>query len=90
MCITHLPIVSGIIFTYQQYNIAKMVSFRSTYTSKKLLIRFILDSIDFRKRSVYLQEMIAWGKTDEGWKNILLSYFETASVRFSAVKFCPN
>jgi hypothetical protein len=43
--------------------------------SKKLLLRFVLDSIEFRKRSAYLQDIISLSKIDDVWRQALLSFF---------------
>ena len=51
----------------------------STYYSdvrKKLAFRFILENIDYRKICVYLQDIIALGKTDDVWRKALDRFFD--------------
>ncbi|RYG40718.1 MAG: hypothetical protein EOO01_26715 [Chitinophagaceae bacterium] len=45
--------------------------------SKKLALRFILENIDYRKRSLYLQEIISLGKMNDVWRRALSAFFDT-------------
>jgi len=40
---------------------------------KKLVVQFILQHADYRKRCQSLQEVISICRRDEGWKKILLA-----------------
>jgi len=57
-----------------------MIGLTSDSISKKLAFQYILDNIDFRKRSLYLQEIIALGKENKIWKQAILSFFDTPYV----------
>jgi hypothetical protein len=46
----------------------------SSDPAKKLVVRFILDNIDYRKRCSYIQEIIAIGKIKDTWRQALLSF----------------
>lgn len=54
-----------------------MLRARSTSTTRKLVLRFVLDNLDYRKRSLYLQEIINMGKKEECWRKALLTFFDT-------------
>jgi len=49
----------------------------STTASKKLAFRFILENIEYRKRSLYLQEIISFSKINDAWRMLLSIYFAT-------------
>ncbi|MGQ0740382.1 MAG: hypothetical protein ACT4OJ_15130 [Bacteroidota bacterium] len=44
--------------------------------SKKLVLRFILINIEYKKRCLYLQEIIAMSKRDELWRRALTAFFD--------------
>jgi hypothetical protein len=54
-----------------------MILINSSDATKKLVLRFILDNVDYRKRCVYLQEIIAMGRIKKVWKQALLSFLDT-------------
>ncbi len=45
--------------------------------TKELLLLFILDHIEFKKRSVYLQDIIKLSKTNEVWNRALFTFLDT-------------
>lgn len=45
--------------------------------SKKLALKFILENIEYKKRCIYLQEIIAMGKENKLWVNALITFFDT-------------
>jgi hypothetical protein len=62
----------------------------SSSVAKKLALRFILDNIDYRKKCLYLQEIIAMGREDQQWRIALNAYFDTPLTDFSLKKFSKN
>lgn len=62
----------------------------SSQITKKLVIRFILENIDYRKRCLYLQEIIALGKADAVWLKALAAFFDTPVKDFPLKKFSKN
>lgn len=67
-----------------------MTRMYSSAASKRLALKFILDNIDYRKKSLYLQEIIALGKTNEVWLNALTTFFDTPYRIFSDKKINKN
>ena len=64
-----------------------------TYTSevtKKLAFRFILENIDYRKRCLYMQEIISLGKVNDGWRQALTLFFDCPVNNFSMKAFSKN
>lgn len=65
----------------------------STYYSdvrKKLAFRFILENIDYRKICLYLQDIIALGKTDNVWLKALERFFDIPFKGLPFKKFSMN
>ena len=62
----------------------------SSSVTKKLALRFILDNIEYRKKCLYLQEIISMGRKDEVWRMALTSFFDTPFAGFSPRAFCKN
>ncbi len=54
-----------------------MLSPYTTPISKQLVLRYVLENLDFRKRSLYLQEIIHIGKKEECWRKALIAFFDT-------------
>jgi hypothetical protein len=67
-----------------------MVHVRSSETSKKLVMRFILENIEYRKRCLYLQEIISLGRTKDVWRQALVSYFDSPMNQLSVTDFSEN
>ena len=44
---------------------------------KKLATQFILQHADYRKRCLYLQEIIEMGRRDDLWRKALLAFLDT-------------
>jgi hypothetical protein len=59
-------------------------------TTKKLLSLFIVENIDYRKRCLHLQEIIALGKEDDVWRRALAAFFDSPVNRFSPKDFSTN
>lgn len=62
----------------------------SSNATKKLVLRFVLDNIDYRKRCMYLQEIISMGKIKDIWRQALISFLDTPLDRVSLKTFCKN
>jgi len=45
--------------------------------AKKLALKFVLDNIEYKKKCLYLQEIIAMGKVDNLWMKALTAFFDT-------------
>jgi len=54
-----------------------MTGIISSRATKELVLRFILDSIDYRKRCEYLQEIIFMSRINDTWRRALLTFFDT-------------
>lgn len=67
-----------------------MLRARSTPTTKKLVLRFVLDNLDYRKRSLYLQEIINMGKKEDCWRKALVAYFDTPYKSTSVQDYVLN
>lgn len=64
-----------------------------SYTSvstKKLAFRFVQENIDFRKRCLYLQEIIMMGKAHDIWRQALATFFDTPLTNCSVRYFSKN
>ena len=67
-----------------------MTHLYSSEASKKLVLRFILENIDYRKRCLYLQEIISLSKLKDVWRKALISYFDSPLIDYSAKAFSKN
>jgi hypothetical protein len=62
----------------------------SSEATKKLAFRFILENIDYRKRCLYLQEIISLGKIDDVWRKALAVFLDTPIKNFAHKTFSKN
>jgi hypothetical protein len=53
-----------------------MSSIYSSRATRELVLRFVLDSIDYRKKCLYLQDIIFLGKIDDAWSKVLARFFD--------------
>jgi len=67
-----------------------MDTYTSSKASKKLLFRFIMENIDYRKRSLYLQEIISMSRANDVWRRALATFFDTPATSISVKAFCKN
>jgi len=67
-----------------------MIRTNSSPAAKKLLLRFILENIDYRKRSLYLQEIISLSRLNDVWRKALTSFFDTPATNISLKVFSKN
>jgi len=67
-----------------------MTRITSTNDAKKLVLRFIMDNIDYRKRSLYLQEIIGLSRVNDTWRRALAAFFDTPATNFSLKTFSKN
>jgi hypothetical protein len=67
-----------------------MLLFYSPDVSKKLVLKFILNDIEYKKRCLYLQEIIAIGKKKEIWRRALAAFFDIPVSSKGAHGFSRN
>jgi len=67
-----------------------MIRVYSSSVTKKLALRYILDNIDYRKKCLYLQEIISLGRENEIWRTALATFFDTPMARISLKTFSRN
>lgn len=67
-----------------------MTRANSTNEAKKLVLRFIMENIDFRKRSLYLQEIIGMSRVNDTWRRALAAFFDTPATNLSIKAFSNN
>ncbi len=62
----------------------------SSKTVKQLTLHFILQNIDYRKRCLYLQEIISLCKKEVVWKQALFQFFDLPFKSIPLNKFSQN
>lgn len=62
----------------------------SSNATRKLAFRFILESIDYRKKCMGLQDIISQSKLYEIWRQALLTFFEIPVNSQSFKPFSKN
>lgn len=62
----------------------------SSDASKQLVLKFVLESIDYRKRSLYLQEIISMGRVNQVWLKALHTFFDTPFEKISLASFSKS
>lgn len=62
----------------------------SSQTTKELAVRFVLENIDYRKRCLYLQEIISMGRENDVWRQALTAFLDTPPNKFSIKAFSKN
>ena len=67
-----------------------MTNIISSKTTKQLAFRFILQHIDYRKRCLFLQEIISLAKRDEISKHILTRFFDVPLKTIPLKEFNKN
>lgn len=67
-----------------------MVAANSSEVTKKLLLGFIRENIDYRKRSSYLQEIISMSRKNDVWRRALLEFFDSPMYHSSHKAFSNN
>jgi hypothetical protein len=67
-----------------------MTSTNYSDVSKRLALRFILENIDYRKRCLYLQDIISLGKTGDVWRKALERFFDITLNYLPFKKFSEN
>ena len=67
-----------------------MQQYTNSAATKKLILRFILENVEVRKRSAYLQDIIFMSKMDIVWNQALLSFFNIPLPAPSMKSFCMN
>lgn len=67
-----------------------MTRINSTSEAKKLVLRFVMENIDYRKRSLYLQEIISMSRANDVWRKALTTFFDTPAARPTLKTFSQN
>jgi len=67
-----------------------MIRTYSSQTTKELAVRFVLENIDYRKRCLYLQEIISMGRENDVWRQALSAFLDTPPNKFSIKAFSRN
>lgn len=67
-----------------------MIRTYSSQTTKELAVRFVLENIDYRKRCLYLQEIISLGRENDIWRQALTAFLDTPPNKFSIKAFSKN
>lgn len=67
-----------------------MVNSASSKATKELLFSFILENLEYRKKCLYLQEIVSLGKADNIWQKALLAFFDSPMKLDSPATFCKN
>ena len=67
-----------------------MIRTYSSQTTKELAVRFVLENIDYRKRCLYLQEIISMGKENDIWRQALTAFLDTPPNKFAIKAFSKN
>jgi hypothetical protein len=67
-----------------------MISTHSSEAIKKLALRYILENIDYRKRCLFLQEIISLSKVNDVWRKALAAYFDNPVNSFPPNVFSKN
>jgi hypothetical protein len=67
-----------------------MTRINSTSEAKKLLLRFVIENIDYRKRSLYLQEIISLSRVNDVWRKALAAFFDTPAAHPTLKAFSKN
>ena len=67
-----------------------MIRTYSSQTTKELAVRFVLENIDYRKRCLYLQEIIGMGRENDVWRQALSAFLDTPPNKFSIKAFSKN
>jgi hypothetical protein len=77
-------------FCHCPAKIRLMITTHSSETAKKMAIRFILENIDYRKRCLFLQEIIAMSKVNDTWRQALSVFFDGPIKNLSLKVFSKN
>jgi hypothetical protein len=67
-----------------------MMNACSNEATKKLVVRYVLSDIDYKKRSLYLQEIIAMGRKDNLWMRALSAFFDSPMDHATTKAFSKN
>lgn len=59
-----------------------MISAYSSELTKKLALQLILENIEYRKKCLFLQEIISMSKINDIWRQALAVFFDTPANSF--------
>ena len=67
-----------------------MILIYSSQAARRLVLEYILENIDYRKRCMYLQEIISLGKVNDVWRRALAAFLDTPANESSFEAFSKN
>ena len=67
-----------------------MTGLFASKASKELVFRYVMENIDYRKRCIYLQEIIKLGQKDSVWQKALLTFFDNSFNSTYFTSFSKN
>lgn len=67
-----------------------MIRTNTSQITKELAVRFVLENIDYRKRCLYLQEIISMGRENDVWRQALTAFLDTPLNKLSPKAFSKN
>ncbi|MCC7401730.1 MAG: hypothetical protein IT214_09615 [Chitinophagaceae bacterium] len=67
-----------------------MINVSSTEITKALVMRYLQHDADYKKRSLYLQEIISMGRKDQLWIRALAAYFDSPMDVPPIKSLCKN
>ena len=67
-----------------------MTTTNNSKETKKLAFRFILENIEYRKRCLYIQEIIALGKENDIWWRALNIFLDRTANIYHLKTFSKN
>jgi hypothetical protein len=62
----------------------------SSHASKQLILQYVLENIEFKKRSRYLQEIVTMSKDNEILGKMLTNFFGSGLKKNPLKAFCKN
>ena len=62
----------------------------SSDATKKLLLQYIIENIEYRKRCLYLQDIINMGRENNIWHRALIDFFNDSMNTPSIKNICQN
>lgn len=73
-----------------QITLKDMTRLHTSDERKKLALQYILTNAEYRKKCLYLQEIITMSRRDDLWRKALLIYFDSPVTKFAFRSPCKN
>jgi hypothetical protein len=67
-----------------------MIRLNPSDERKKLALQYILKNAEYRKRCLYLQEIISMSRRDDLWRKALMIYFDSPVTWTAFRSPCKN